>query len=612
MHTDDESEIEYTVVKRVASVTIESDSQVEAEAEQRCGRIRRKKRIVKRKNINEKMDVDVVSQLNIINKGMDWDGLCSTSELSSSETCSSDGREADDEQSDWVGPVSEDQNFPLPQMSTRQQRFIKTRTASAALQRKLERFIRDDGQRELIVKHWTSYRQVSRVLQFFGLEISKRGRGTDLRRKIFRDFCEFECIICRERELGVPLSSAFTGHDFEILVNEAMRQILGQAAPNYSLGPFNETERKGSVVVQASDVHLIWAALSVYGRFFGKPIALHFNSRNKMDIYFCISCLTFAIVFIYGLMLILVYISLPRKKPLSFEGKHAFITGGSKGIGKAIATALIRRGCSVSLAARNVEQLELVCKELNALAESNRNGAVAKYYSVDVTSSYSVLKAVVEEAENELGDINILVNNAGFASQGAFDSVDISLYEEQMCLNFLSAVYMTKTVVPKMKKLRDGQIIFVNSAAGQCPVWGYTAYGATKFALRGFAEALYMELLPYDVQVSVIYPPNTNTEGYQREILTMPEELKEISGTAGLFEPEMVAECLIYNLSRGNYQTCIGLEGWVLGVLSAGSAPEKSFLQAAAQVLFGGLLRAIMLIYIGHFNWIVKRRSTKQ
>lgn len=178
MHTDDESEIEYTVVKRVASVTIESDSQVEAEVQQRSGRIRRKKRIVKRKNVNDKMDVDIIaSQFSIINRGMDWDGLCSASELSSSETCSSDGREADDEQSDWVGRINEDQNFPLPQISTKQQRFIKTRTASAALQRKLERFIRDDSQRELVVKNWTGYQQVSRVLQFFGLEVLKRGRG---------------------------------------------------------------------------------------------------------------------------------------------------------------------------------------------------------------------------------------------------------------------------------------------------------------------------------------------------------------------------------------------------------------------------------------------------
>lgn len=69
-----------------------------------------------------------------------------------------------------------------------------------------------------------------------------------------------------------------------------------------------------------------------------------------------------------------------------------------------------------------------------------------------------------------------------------------------------------------MKTAQSGHIIFVSSAAGQCPIWGYTAYGASKFALRGFAEALSMELLPFNVQVSVLYPPNTNTEGFQVSI----------------------------------------------------------------------------------------------
>lgn len=156
---------------------------------------------------------------------MDWDGLCSTSELSSSETCSSDGREADDEQSDWVGPVCEYRSFPLPQTSTRQQRFIKwvvlrflmsdnhfamklfvlnlkfysefllyiciifnfiiwteanfrTCTASAALQRKLDRFIRDDSQRELVVKNWTSYRQVA-FLVSFNLKLGSHWQTSD-------------------------------------------------------------------------------------------------------------------------------------------------------------------------------------------------------------------------------------------------------------------------------------------------------------------------------------------------------------------------------------------------------------------------------------------------
>lgn len=79
----------------------------------------------------------------------------------------------------------------------------------------------------------------------------------------------------------------------------------------------------------------------------------------------------------------------------------------------------------------------------------------------------------------------------------------------------------------------------------------------------------------------------------------MPKELKEINSCGGLFEPETVAECLIYNLSRGNYHTCIGLEGWMLGVLSAGGAPEKSFLQAAAQVILSLLICLLVLNILG-------------
>ncbi|VDK17546.1 unnamed protein product [Anisakis simplex] len=67
-------------------------------------------------------------------------------------------------------------------------------------------------------------------------------------------------------------------NEFTTIVDEAIRRVLGQAAPNYQLGPFDETTRKGSVVVAASDSHLVWAALSVYGRHFGTPVALHLNS----------------------------------------------------------------------------------------------------------------------------------------------------------------------------------------------------------------------------------------------------------------------------------------------------------------------------------------------
>lgn len=76
-----------------------------------------------------------------------------------------------------------------------------------------------------------------------------------------------------------------------------------------------------------------------------------------------------------------------------------------------------------------------------------------------------------------------------------------------------------------MKARRSGHIALVSSAAGQCAIWGYTAYSPSKFALRGFAEALQMELLPHGIGVSVLFPPNTTTEGYEEELRTMPEEV---------------------------------------------------------------------------------------
>ncbi|KHN78054.1 Potassium voltage-gated channel subfamily B member 1 [Toxocara canis] len=161
MRTDDDSEIEYAVVKQVASVTIESDSQTENGAFSLRSR-RRKKRLMRR-GPAEHMDIDVPSTAPLSNspatngkKSMEWDGVYSTSELSSSETYSSDGREADDEQSDFVDPTDiHVHDSHDPQASNgRQQRLSRAHTSLALLQRKLERFVRDDNQRELVLYQW--------------------------------------------------------------------------------------------------------------------------------------------------------------------------------------------------------------------------------------------------------------------------------------------------------------------------------------------------------------------------------------------------------------------------------------------------------------------------
>lgn len=83
-------------------------------------------------------------------------------------------------------------------------------------------------------------------------------------------------------EFGTSVTTAFTKNDFKVLVTEAVRTILGEAGPSVWFGSFDESQQKGSVIVQASDAHLIWAALSIYGRHFGKPVAVHLNSISEI------------------------------------------------------------------------------------------------------------------------------------------------------------------------------------------------------------------------------------------------------------------------------------------------------------------------------------------
>lgn len=310
---------------------------------------------------------------------------------------------------------------------------------------------------------------------------------------------------------------------------------------------------------------------------------------------------------ILGSLFVAVVLSLPKRKKFIFEGKHAFITGGSKGIGKKIAFELVRRGCSVSIAARDPSALELTRSELESFAKLLKKNVTLRCYVLDVAQSYAATEAVLLRAEAEVGAIDILINNAGSSVQDAFDKLPVDQFEKQIRLNYLGAVYASRAVVGKMKENGSGHIGFVCSAAGQCPIWGYTAYGASKFAVRGFADALHMELLPYNIGVSVLFPPNTNTEGFQEELKAMPPEVAEISGSAGFFEPEEVAKLYVNDIENGNCGTSVGFEGWMLGVLTAGASPETNFLRVLPQILLGGILRAVMLLYIGHFNRIVAK-----
>lgn len=172
---------------------------------------------------------------------------------------------------------------------------------------------------------------------------------------------------------------------------------------------------------------------------------------------------------------------------------------------------------------------------------------ILRWFSHDVTSGMDSARSLVEMAENHEGNlmpIDILINNAGGSSQAAFEELPADSFENQMRLNYFSAVDITRPWVERMKKTwiktDERRLVFVSSQAGLIGLYGYSAYSPAKFALRGFAEVLQSELKPFGVSVTIAYPPNTETEGFEEELKSMPKETLLISETAGRFSAEAV------------------------------------------------------------------------
>lgn len=162
----------------------------------------------------------------------------------------------------------------------------------------------------------------------------------------------------------------------------------------------------------------------------------------------------------------------------------------------------------------------------------------------------------------------------------------------------------------------DRHVAFVSSMAGQVGLFGFTAYSPSKFALRGLAETLAMELKPHGIGVTLVYPPDTDTPGYAVECQISPEETKLISGASSVASPESVARQMLNDIAARRFNSSIGFDGWILAVLTAGMAPlgARSFFDGIAQVSLGGALRLVGLVYRLTFDRTVsdcaKRRST--
>jgi short-subunit dehydrogenase len=174
-----------------------------------------------------------------------------------------------------------------------------------------------------------------------------------------------------------------------------------------------------------------------------------------------------------------------------------------------MALYLAEKGFHVYATMRDVNRSEPLWK-----AASERKVSLS-LLSMDVTQPLTIEKAV-EQILRESGEIYGLINNAGIQMRGFFEDITEQEVREVFNTNVFGTAAVTRTVLPFMRKARKGRIIFIGSVGGRIATMGSSIYCATKFALEGFAEALYQELLPFNIQVSIVEPGFVRTELFGR------------------------------------------------------------------------------------------------
>ncbi len=252
---------------------------------------------------------------------------------------------------------------------------------------------------------------------------------------------------------------------------------------------------------------------------------------------------------------------------MDLAGKNVIITGGSSGIGKAAARLFAQRGANIAIIARRQELLNAALAELEQ--ERTSEAQVLLSCSADL-ADWEQASAAIEAVTANGRAPDVLINSAGTVRPGYFHELPIDVFRQTMDIDFFGTLHPCKLVAPMMMARRSGHIVNLSSVAGFLGVFGYTAYSAAKFAVRGFSDVLRSELKPYGVRVSIVFPPDTNTPQLVEENKYKPLETQRLSGTIRPVEPEQVAEAIVRAIGTGRYIIAPGLQPRLVYALTNG------------------------------------------
>jgi len=257
-----------------------------------------------------------------------------------------------------------------------------------------------------------------------------------------------------------------------------------------------------------------------------------------------------------------------------FDGQLALVTGGSSGIGLALAQQLAGEGADVWILARRQGPLDEAAEAISAAR--SRPGSRVGTLAADVAEPAEVERSL-EYLTNEVGLPDLLINSAGVAKPGYAQNLELAVFDWMMAVNYFGTVYVTQTLLPAMIDRGSGYIVNIASLAGLLGVFGYTAYGASKFAVRGYSDTLRAEMKPHGLGVSLVFPPDVDTPQLAYENQFKPPETKLLAGGAAAISPDQAARTILNGVARGAYVIIPGFEGkalyWLSGWLGTAVYP---------------------------------------
>jgi 3-oxoacyl-[acyl-carrier protein] reductase len=268
--------------------------------------------------------------------------------------------------------------------------------------------------------------------------------------------------------------------------------------------------------------------------------------------------------------LIIIVKKIVRFQYMNIKGKTALVTGASRGIGKAIALELARQGVQhLLLVARDRQKLEDVATEISEM------GVKVTTLSVDLKHSSSINIAIAQ-AWRTHRPIHLLVNCAGVAHQAPFLETKLPEVEEEISINLLGMMIITRLLAKRMANQQEGTIVNVSSLMGKVAAPTMSTYSATKFAIIGFTQALRSELASHNIKVIALLPTLTDTD--------MAKGLKIFRWVMPM-TPEKVAQAMVAGLDKNKISSSGEiLVGW------------QSYLAVWCQRIFPQLLQRILIL----------------